>query len=385
MTSHTSPDVDLVICGGGPVGLATAALLAARGAEVSRIALVDQKPAAQAAADPRTIALSYGSRQIIEELGAWQAVGRSATAIEQIHVSRRGHFGRTLLDRRDYQLPALGYVARYGTLNQALDSVVVASGVQLLRPAEVVALEQHHDHVAVQLRDGRSLTAALAIQAEGGVFGQQLQKNMQRDYRQVALIGHVQVDGAIAHRAFERFTDEGPLALLPQDDGYALVWCVSPGSADALQALDDAAFLAALGQAFGQRLGRFTAIGSRHAYPLGLNAGVEPGARVVAIGNAAQTLHPVAGQGLNLGLRDARVLAGLLAHDHAPQALRTFAQRRRSDRRLTVGLTDTMARVFASAPQGSLIQAALGFSLGMIDLVSPARDLLAQQMMFGRR
>lgn len=385
MTSSAPFDFDIIICGGGPVGLATAALLAARGATVSRIALVDQKPPAQAAADPRTIALSYGSRQIIEELGAWPAIGRSATAIEQIHVSRRGHFGRTLLDRRDYQLPALGYVARYGTVNQALDSVVVASGVQLLRPAEVVALEQHHDHVVVQLRDGRSLTAALAIQAEGGVFGQQLQKNLQRDYRQVALIAHVQVDGAIAHRAFERFTDEGPLALLPQDDGYALVWCVSPASADTLQALDDTAFLAALGQAFGRRLGRFTAIGARHAYPLGLNAGVEPGTRVVAIGNAAQTLHPVAGQGLNLGLRDARVLAGLLAHDHAPQALLDFARRRRSDRRLTVGLTDTMARVFASAPQGSLTQAALGLSLGMIDLVSPARDLLAQQMMFGRR
>jgi len=383
--SGQPPDVDLIICGGGPVGLATAALLAARGADVSRIALVDQKAPAQAATDPRTIALSYGSRQIIEELGAWPAIARGATAIEQIHVSRRGHFGRTLLDRRDYALPALGYVARYGTLNQALETVVAASGVQLLRPAEVVGLEQHEDHVVVTLRDEHRLTAALAIQAEGGVFGRQLQKNVQRDYRQLALIAHVQVDGAIAHRAFERFTDEGPLALLPQDDGYALVWCVSPVRAEALQALDDAAFLAALGQAFGQRLGKFTAIGARHAYPLGLNAGVDAGARVVAIGNAAQTLHPVAGQGLNLGLRDARVLAGLLAHAHGPEALREFARRRRSDRRLTIGLTDTMARVFASAPQGAMTQTLLGLSLGMIDLVAPARDLLAQQMMFGRR
>jgi len=385
MTGGALFDFDLIICGGGPVGLATAAMLAARGADMSRIALVDQKQPAHAATDPRTIALSYGSRQIIEELGAWPAIARSATAIEQIHVSRRGHFGRTLLDRRDHALPALGYVARYGAVNQALDSVVVASGVQLLRPAEVVALEQLEDHVVVRLRDERSITASLAIQAEGGVFGQQLQKNLQRDYRQMALIAHVQVDAPIPHRAFERFTDEGPLALLPQDDGYALVWCVSPSSAEHLQALDDAAFLAALGRTFGQRLGKFTAIGARHAYALGLNAGVEPGARMVAIGNAAQTLHPVAGQGLNLGLRDARVLAGLLAHEHTPQALRTFAERRRIDRRLTVGLTDTMARIFASAPQGSLTQALLGLSLGTIDLVAPARDLLAQQMMFGRR
>ncbi|WDZ98373.1 FAD-dependent monooxygenase [Herbaspirillum sp. WKF16] len=380
-----SVDYDLIICGGGPVGQSLAGLLARRGRAAARIALIDMKTPEQAAQDPRTIALSYGSRQILDELGAWDAVGKNATAIEQIHVSRRGHFGRTLLDREDYALPALGYVARYGEVNLALAKATADLGLTFLRPAEVAALAEEEDHVAVSLQDGRVLRATLAIQAEGGVFGEQRQRNRQRDYRQLALIAHVHADQAIPHRAFERFTDEGPLALLPQDDGYALVWCVRPATGERLLALEDGAFLAALNQAFGQRLGRFTRISPRHSYALGLNAGPGQTRRVAAIGNAAQTLHPVAGQGLNLGLRDARVLADVLARELSPATLQAFERRRGGDRSLTIGLTDLMARAFAGTPQGSLLQAALGLSLGLIDALPAARDLLAEQMMFGRR
>ncbi|KAF1040265.1 MAG: 2-octaprenyl-6-methoxyphenol hydroxylase [Herbaspirillum frisingense] len=381
----TPDDFDLIICGGGPVGQSVAGLLARRGRDAARIALIDMKAPEQAAADPRTIALSYGSRQILEELGAWDAVGKSATAIEQIHVSRRGHFGRTLLDRKDYDLPALGYVARYGDVNQALAAATAPLGLSLFRPAEAETLAEEDDHVTVSLKDGRVLRATLAIQAEGGVFGEQRQKSVQRDYDQLGLIAHVRADQAIPHRAFERFTDEGPLALLPQDDGYALVWCVRPATGEGLLALDDAAFLAALNRAFGDRVGRFTRVGQRHAFALGLNAKPGQTRRVVAIGNAAQTLHPVAGQGLNLGLRDARVLADVLARDLSPQALQAFDRQRDQDRGLTIRLTDLMARVFAGSSQGSPLQAALGLSLGAIDLLPPARDLLAEQMMFGRR
>jgi 2-octaprenyl-6-methoxyphenol hydroxylase len=175
------------------------------------------------------------------------------------------------------------------------------------------------------------------------------------------------------------------LALLPQDNGYAMVWCMRPATASQLGALSDTDFLARLEHAFGTRLGRFTAITPRAAYPLGLNAHAAASARTVAIGNAAQTLHPVAGQGLNLGLRDAVILARLLAKELSPAALQHFAASRQSDRGLTIRLTDTMARVFASASDGAPSQTMLGLSLGLIDAFKPAKRLLAEQMMFGQR
>lgn len=198
-------------------------------------------------------------------------------------------------------------------------------------------------------------------------------------------MAHVKASAAIAHRAFERFTSEGPLALLPYDDGYSLVWCVRPATAQQLLALDDTGFLQALQTAFGTRLGRFTTLTPRNSYPLGLNAEPASSPRIVAIGNAAQTLHPVAGQGLNLGLRDATVLASLLTQASHSDTLATFARARRADRSATIRLTDVMARVFASAPDGAPSQALLGLSLGLVDVLTPARRVLAEQMMFGRR
>jgi 2-octaprenyl-6-methoxyphenol hydroxylase len=375
-------DFDIAICGAGPVGLALAALLVRRGADPARLALVDAKTVEQAATDPRSIALSYGSRQILEDVGAWPS---AVNAIHQIHVSRRGHFGRTLIDCQDFALPALGYVSRYGVLTTSLANAASRAGITSLRPAQVTSTAERPDDVELLLADGRSVTAQIAVQAEGGVFSGQGARPLSRAYDQTAIIAHVSASAPIAHRAFERFTDEGPLALLPQDDGYALVWCVKPDSAATLMTLADAAFLAALQQAFGARLGRFTGISQRNAYPLGLNAHPAVSARTVAIGNAAQTLHPVAGQGLNLGLRDATVLASLLAQDASPAMLEQFSRMRQSDRSLTIQLTDTMARVFASAPDGAISQTLLGMSLGLIDAFKPARQLLANQMMFGRR
>lgn len=389
-TEHTDPQqVDIAICGAGPVGLSLAALLVKRGVDAGRIALIDAKTVEQARQDPRSIALSYGSRQILQEIGAWPI---AATAIHQIHVSRRAHFGRTLIQREEFQLPALGYVTRYGTLVTALASLPALAGVRLLRPVQVSASTEQDDGVQLQLSDGRTLRSRLLVQAEGGLFGAQDNKynrSLQRDYQQIGIVAHVQSSAPVAHRAFERFTDQGPLALLPQDDSngnnYALVWCVRPAMASELLALDDAAFLAALAQAFGGRLGRFTKTSPRNSFPLGLNARPAATARTVAIGNAAQTLHPVAGQGLNLGLRDATMLARLLASDTEPDTLHQFAIARKTDRSLTIHLTDVMARIFASAPDGALSQTLLGLSLGLVDVVKPARRLLAQQMMFGRR
>ncbi|MFL9926493.1 FAD-dependent monooxygenase [Herbaspirillum lusitanum] len=403
--------IDIAICGAGPVGLSMAALLLKRGVAASRIALIDAKEAQQAAHDPRSIALSYGSRQLLEEIGAWHDIAGAANPIHQIHVSRRGHFGRTLIDRSEYDLPALGYVTRYGVLSSALHATVADSGIRMLRPAQVDRIEERDNDVLLHLRDGSGMTAGIAIQAEGGVFSEQSAKSLHRDYEQIAIVAQVHADaagGLLALRAFERFTAQGPLALLPQDDGYALVWCVRPDTAQHLLALNDTSFYEALERAFGTRLGRFDRVSPRNSFPLGLNAQPQASTRVVAIGNAAQTLHPVAGQGFNLGLRDAAVLAGLLARcpqpsstpkhaNDADAAARTssasdfasvlpqFAKARRTDRNWTVNLTDTMARIFASSSDRSLPQALLGLSLGVIDVVAPAKRMLAEQMMFGRR
>lgn len=375
-------DVDIVIGGAGPVGLTLAGLLATRGVASSRIALVEGRSLDKARQDPRSIALSWGSKQILEQVGAWPV---AATPIREIHVSRRGHFGRTFIDSQEYGLPALGYVVRYGNLVAALDASVTARGIQVIRPVQILASNETRDSVWLNLSGPQTLTAQILVQAEGGVYGEQAAKSLQRDYDQVAIVAHVTSSAPSPTRAFERFTDEGPLALLPQDDGYALVWCVRPASAQRLLALDDQTFLAALQQAFGMRVGKFVGASRRLSFPLGLNARPAASTRSIAIGNAAQTLHPVAGQGLNLGLRDATVLARLLAADVSPDALLKFAQIREADRTTTIRVTDLLARVFASAPDGTLSQTVLGASLGLLDLVTPARHLLAEHMMFGRR
>jgi 2-octaprenyl-6-methoxyphenol hydroxylase len=374
---------DVAIVGAGPVGMALAALLVRRGLEGKRIALIDAKSLGQAITDPRSIALAWGSRLLLEEVGAWPL---AATAIHTIHVSRRGRLGRSLMDRAEHKLAALGYVARYGDVVDALARACEGAGVDVIRPVRVKQADEQSGHVALALDDGRTVTAGVAVQAEGGVFGQQQDRALKRDYGQTGVIARVSVSGPVAHRAFERFTDEGPLALLPQDgaDGhqYALVWCVKPERAARLLELDDANFLQQLGLAFGSRLGRFTAASARVAFPLGLNAHAPSTARTVAIGNAAQTLHPVAGQGLNLGLRDAAVLARALAQDEATAAIRRFINEREQDRRLTISLTDAMARLFTDAGP---LQSVFGLSLAVLDTVKPARMLLAELMMFGHR
>jgi 2-octaprenyl-6-methoxyphenol hydroxylase len=372
---------DVAICGAGPAGMALAALLARRGVPASRIALIDAKTLEQASKDPRSIALSWGSRQILEEIGAWPV---AATAIHEIHVSRRGQFGRSLITRDEHKLEALGYVTRYGDLVTALGAVCQRAGIAMLRPARVEALDELSDEVALTTTGDEAgvLHASIVVQAEGGLFSDQQSKAQHRDYQQTAIIAQVRSSRAIEHRAFERFTEQGPLALLPQGEEYSMVWCVRPETAARLQALGDAAFLQELGIAFGDRVGRFTHASPRLAFPLGLNADPRSTARTVAIGNAAQTLHPVAGQGLNLGLRDATVLARLLAQGATPTMLSQFTSLRAQDRDMTVRLTDTMARVFAN---DSPAQALLGLSLAAIDMISPARSVLAELMMYGRR
>ena len=403
-------DFDVTIVGAGPVGLALAGWLARRSATRElKIALIDAREPEDSIADPRAIAVSHGSRMILEPL-RWPA---DATAIQRIHVSQRGHFGRTLIDHGEHGLPALGYVLRYGSIVHGLAEAVHATRVHWFRSTSAATPVQEQDGVTLPIETAgvtRRLRTRILVSAEGGLFGDQrgaqkagkregesatngadkgADKPGTRDYGQTALVGTVSVSTPQPHVAWERFTPEGPIALLPMGGvrgaDYALVWCCAPDEAARRAQLPDDAFLRELGAAFGGRMGRFTHIKGRASFPLGLNAvDTQVSGRVVAIGNAAQTLHPVAGQGLNLGLRDAHALADALsAEGPTTLALATFAQRRALDRRLTIGATDTLARLFTVdfAPLAIM----RGLALTALEFVPPVKTALARQMMFGQR
>ncbi len=378
------PDTfDVAIAGAGPVGLALALWLLRT--TRWRIALYDARDAAAAQRDPRTIALSHGSATLLQSIGAWPV---HATPIEHIHVSQRGYFGQTTLHCSDYGVPALGYVARYGALSQHLHQALSAyandARLTFVPNTAVTGLEPQADHICIRTAEGLSATASIAVQAEGGLFHEQTGKSQSHDYRQTAIVAHVTCSVPRPGWAWERFTSEGPLALLPQDDGFALVWCCDNNNAGRRMQLDDDAFLKALGEAFGTRMGHFTSITARHGFPLGLNATTElVRGRVAAIGNAAQTLHPVAGQGLNLGLRDAFVLAHALRDSLDSAALQRFASMRQFDRRLTIGVTDLLPRLF-SLPSG-MAGHVRGAALTLLDIVPPLKRSLARHMMIGQR
>ncbi|MCD6025618.1 MAG: 2-octaprenyl-6-methoxyphenol hydroxylase [Solimicrobium sp.] len=380
-----SEKFDVAICGAGPVGQTLALLLVKQGINPARIVLIDGRSAEQASQDQRTIVLSYGSQQILQAATAWPI---KSTEIHQIHVSRRGHFGRTLIDRAEHHVPALGYVTRYADLLKKLTLALEKTAPRsiFLRSAKVGSITQMETHAQINFEDRATINASIVVQAEGGIFNEQAPQTKHHNYQQTALIAHVKTRLPIAARAFERFTEQGPLALLPQDDGYALVWCVRPDTAARLLTLNDNTFLAELQTTFGDRLGNFIDSTPRFSFELGLNAQTNPPVgRSISLGNAAQTLHPVAGQGLNLGLRDAYKLAQLLSKSLEPESLQKFFLARQSDRKTTIQITDQLAKIFTRTPDGSFQQTLLSTGLGLIDLCAPAQQWLTAQMMFGRR
>ncbi len=367
------PEVDVAIAGGGPVGCALALALSGSAVSVARIA-------GEADFADRPIALSYGSRLILERLGAWNSV--RSNPIQTIHVSQQG-FGRTVMRCSDYGLPALGYVTAYSEL-VALLAARTPTSAQSLKD-----WKSADNEVVLRLSRGEKeagMRARLLVLADGG---QNRRTPRVRDYRQQAIVAEVAAELPRGGVAWERFTAEGPLALLPFGDRYALVWSVRPASAAELLGLSDPDFLARLREIFGGRLGNFTSVGPRSSFPLSLRYGrIVPAARVLAIGNAAQTLHPVAGQGLNLGLRDAWELAQMLldaAKEEmgASRFLARYARGRSFDRYAGIGFTDFLVRIFSN----SLAPLALarGAGLTALDALPPARRLLAHRMIFGAR
>ncbi len=404
----------IAVVGAGPVGLATA-LHAAQLLPHAQITLFDARPAdADASADPRTLALALGSVQFLQRLQTWPA--QAAEPITAVHVSQvppsPGLFGfaepEVLLRADELGVPQLGAVLSYGALVPALQAAWVQQQAQepqrlssrfgtpvadLRTPADGVELRVEPDGAAAERFD-------LAVVAEGGVFAQQMSKPVVRDYGQTAWVGRVSLAGATPGMAFERFTRHGPAALLPLPrtaDGpsqAALVWCV-PQNDDPVRDLSDAQRMAVLNTVFPRQAGRIVGIGPLKDFALGLNAeralvGRQGSGwprvrgRVVRIGNAAQTLHPVAGQGLNLGLRDAHALVDALRwSDDLDAALARVDWARAPDRWSTIATTDFLARSFTWRWPGAA--AARGVGLAALQAMPPLKGWLARQMMFGRR
>ena len=378
---------DLVIVGGGPVGATLALALRASGL---RAVVLEARPAEAAVTDRRTLALSEGSRQILERLGVWQALRDQATPIRKIHISQRGGLGRSVLHADEQGVPQLGHVLSYAALNHALQLALNESGCDVRYAQRAEALHLAQDQIQVQTSAGGTHAGRLVVLADGGPELTQA-AGLQRethDYGQHAVVAHVRCSLPHHHVAYERFTPQGPVALLPDGpDGFALVWTATPDRAADLCALDEAAFLDQLQQHFGERAGHFVAAGARSAFPLKLSR-VRPvtAARLAVIGNAAQTLHPVAGQGFNLGLRDAWELAQAL-REAAPEAIGTpamlaaYARGRQLDTQGGMLFTDFLVRSFSSRIPGAAMLRGAG--LGLLELCAPAKRFVANRMSYG--
>ena len=391
-------ELSLAVIGAGPVGLALA-LHAKRVLPAAHITVFDMRPADKdVSGDPRTLALSLGSVQMLQRLGAWRA--DLAQAIREVHVSQQPPLSGALLNAWlpepevriraiDEAVPMLGAVLAYGALTAPLQQAwahAEAAEPQRLRSrfgTAVAALKPLADGVEVDA--GIAERFDLAVVAEGGVFADQARKAIHHDYRQTAWVGRVEIDGGAAGVAFERFTRHGPAALLPLKDGAAaLVWCVNRDD-DPVLALDEAQRVVVLGGIFHPAVGRIRSVSPLKQFPLGLNAErTLTDGRVVRIGNAAQTLHPVAGQGLNLGLRDAHELVRAIARQpDVDAALRRLEWQRAPDRWAMIAATDFLARSFTwRLPGAGLLR---GVGMGALQALGPLKSALARQMMYGSR
>jgi 2-octaprenyl-6-methoxyphenol hydroxylase len=393
MVSANSLDTyDLIVVGGGLVGGSLACALGAAGLRVCLVEAVAPDADAQPSYDDRVIALSWGSRLILEGIGLWPRIEAGVAPIRQVHVSDRGHFGFARLDHRDEGVEALGYVAPARILGQVIRSGL--GSVDVLCPARLVGFLIQPDRVDVEVVLGgasRLLRGRLLVAADGGESA--IRKRLsfparERSYGYDAIITTVTPERPRPGVAFERFTDTGPLALLPMTEGrYSVVWTARESDRESLLALSDEAFIARLQDRFGYRLGRLSRPAARQAYPLKLMLTRDPvRERLVLIGNAAHTLHPVAGQGFNLGLRDVATLAEVVVDarsaDGDPggrQALDRYRRQRGRDHAVAASATDALARLFVNP----WLPLRVGRNLGMVglDVLPGLRHLLVRRFM----
>ena len=381
---------DVAIVGGGMVGATLGVALAPLKLRVALIEAIPHNAASQPSFDERTTALSNGSRRILETLGVWSSLNADATPIRKIHVSDQGRFGFARIDAAEQGLAALGYVVANRALGNALWSRLEESpGLKVFCPAQVSNVTAHDQAVAVEITGVPTvIDAKLIVAADGaqsavrGAFGIEAEV---RDYEQTAVITTVLPQRFHDNVAYERFTPSGPLALLPLEGGRCtLVLTLTKDAAQAALAWSDDEFLAEVQRRFGFRLGRFLKVGRRVPYPLSLTQATRTSApRCVIVGNAAQGLHPVAGMGFNLGLRDVASLAELIAERAGPDAdpgrrelLAEYDAWRSADRGGVIGFTDGLVRIFSN-PLSS-VRGLRNLGLLAFDLLPPAKAALSR-------
>ena len=386
---------DLIVVGGGMVGASLARALAACGMRVAVIEAWPLESVNQPSYDDRAIALAYGSRLILQGLGVWPALADEIEPIRRIHVSDRGRFGFTRLDHRSQGVDALGYVvtarALGGVLLQGLGEL---PGVELMCPAQLQSFEITTEYAEVRVRSEgqtRVLRGALLVAADGARSLVRERLGIEQrvwEYAQTAVVSNLTPGLAHGGTAYERFTDSGPMAMLPLTEGRCgLVWTLADADVEQVLALDDERFLQRVQQRFGHRLGIFSRTGKRASYSLRLlqaKEHVRP--RVALIGNAAHAVHPVTGQGFNLGLRDVAVLADVLGDAHrsggdlgALRLLQNYADWRRRDQQAVALITDGLVRLFTNP----LLPLRVARDLGMLalDVLPPAKRLLTRRFM----
>ena len=404
---HASPNskaTDIAIVGGGMVGATMAALLAYLRSDW-RITLIESfefpqadAPAYQPSYDDRSTALAHGTVELFEQMGLWPLLSQYATSIRQVHVSDRGHFGGTVIDAEKLAVDAVGQVVANAHLGRSLlQHIQQCDSIRILAPASVTGLQPLQQGVKLRVKETDEqydLKAQLTIIADGAESSLRSRLGIDvnvEDYHQSAIIANVTLSHSHDHVAYERFTDQGPMALLPlggkQGNQSALVWTQPAHKLDAILNLSDTDFLAELQQRFGFRLGHFAAVGKRDSYPLYLKVASEQvRSSLVIMGNAAHFLHPVAGQGFNLAVRDCAALASILNSAQQQQqalgslsVLRNYEQQQQSDQLTTIQFSDKITRLFSTSNLPAALLRGLGF-FGL-EIVPPAKQILTTQTM----